>query len=214
VAESEDVVEEVAEAAGGLKNHTVSARLADTTDRSTLESLDLAGFDHIILLSYLAGMNAQQADSHTLITLLHLRDIATRQGLDFSVTSEMLDVRNRNLAEVARADDFIVSGRLISLMLAQVSENKRLNAVFADMFDPDGAEVYLKPVERYLRLGEPVSAHTLVAAARRRGDTVIGYRVAAWANDAERAYGVVINPAKSAEIDFQPGDKVIVLAND
>ena len=38
----------------------------------------------------------------------------------------MLDVRNRELAEVTQADDFIVSDKLVSLMLAQVSENKDL----------------------------------------------------------------------------------------
>ena len=50
----------------------------------------------------------------------------------------MLDLRNRELAEVTQADDFIVSDQLISLMLAQVAENKHLNAVFADLFDPRG----------------------------------------------------------------------------
>ena len=37
--------------------------------------------------------------------------------------SEMLDLRNRALAEVTRADDFIVSARLVSLLMAQVAEN-------------------------------------------------------------------------------------------
>ena len=62
----------------------------------------------------------------------------------------MLDVRNRELAEVTQADDFIVSDKLISLMLAQVSENKDLNAVFDDLFDPDGSEIYLKPAADYV----------------------------------------------------------------
>lgn len=36
----------------------------------------------------------------------------------------MLDIRNRDLGVVAKADDFIVSDNLISLMLSQLSENK------------------------------------------------------------------------------------------
>jgi voltage-gated potassium channel Kch len=57
-------------------------------------------------------------DARSLVTLLHLRDIADKQDCDLSIVSEMLDVRNRELAEVSRADDFIVSDKLISLMMS------------------------------------------------------------------------------------------------
>ncbi len=57
----------------------------------------------------------------------------------------MLDDRNRELAEVTQADDFIVSDKLISLMLSQVSENKQLTEVFDQLFSSDGAEIYLRP---------------------------------------------------------------------
>jgi ion channel POLLUX/CASTOR len=214
VAETAGIEEQVREASAALKNQAVDVQRGDTTERGTLEGLDLAGFDHVILLSYLDEMSPQQADSRTLITLLHLRDISDKQMLRFSITSEMLDVRNRNLAEVTRADDFIVSGRLISLMLAQISENKSLNSVFTDMFDPEGAEIYLKPVEEYLNLGRPVNFYTVVEAARQRGETALGYRRAALGKNAEQAYGVAVNPVKSLEVDFQPGDKIVVLAED
>ena len=42
----------------------------------------------------------------------------------------MTDVRNRELAEVTRTDDFVVSNKLVSLMLAQASENEHLAAIF------------------------------------------------------------------------------------
>ena len=72
----------------------------------------------------------------------------------------MLDVRNRELAEVTRADDFIVSDQLISLMLTQISENRELDAVFADLFDPDGSEIYLKPAGDYVEPGEVTSTRS------------------------------------------------------
>ena len=85
----------------------------------------------------------------------------------FSIVSEMLDPRNRVLAEVARADDFIVGNRLVALLLAQVSENKELNAVFQDLFDPEGSEIYLKLASNYVTIGKPVNFYTVVEAARR-----------------------------------------------
>jgi hypothetical protein len=55
-----------------------------------------------------------------------------------------MDIRNRNLAEIARADDFIVSNQVINLLLTQISENKQLRAVFSDLLAPEGSEIYLK----------------------------------------------------------------------
>jgi hypothetical protein len=124
----------------------------------------------------------------------------------------MLDLRNRQLAEVAHVDDFIVSEHLTSLMLTQLSENAGLFGVFADLFDPEGAEVYLKPVSDYVEIGKPVTFYTLLEAARRRGETAFGYRVIAEAGDAGKSYGVHTNPKKSEKVTFAEGDKVIMLA--
>jgi len=55
---------------------------------------------------------------------------------------------------------------------------------------------------------------TVVEAARRRGEVAIGYRQKAFIEDAERAYGVVLNPIKSAAIWFEAGDRIVVLAED
>ena len=81
----------------------------------------------MIVLSYSDELDHEEADSRTL-TLLHLREIADRSSRSFSIVSEMLDDRNRELAEIARGG-FIVSDRLVSLMMCQVAENKEYSAV-------------------------------------------------------------------------------------
>lgn len=211
VAEAPDAAAEI-ERLCSQTNQVVTFIAGDTTDRRTLDGLEISSFKHVIVLADLDGREAQQADARTLITLLHLRDIAERGGQRFSIVSEMLDNRNRALAEVTHADDFIVSDRLISLMLSQISENKALNAVFADLFDPDGSEIYLKPVTQYVRAGQPVNFYTLTEAARRRGEVALGYKLAARSGDAAQAYGVFVNPDKSPLVTFEPEDKLIVLA--
>ncbi len=131
-----------------MSNLEAAFVLGDTTDRGLLDTLDVGTYDHVVMLSS-DKLDSQAADARTLITLLHLRDMARKRGHRYSIVSEMLDVRNRELAEVARADDFIVSDELVSLMLSQVAENRDLNA-FADLFDPDGSELYLKPAADYV----------------------------------------------------------------
>ena len=193
-----------------LEHQAVNVRTGNTSDRRTLDALEVPAYDHVIVLSYSDG--SDDADSRTLVSLLHLREIAERSGRSFSIVSEMLDDRNRELAEIARADDFIVSDRLVSLMMCQVSENKEYAAVFEELIDPEGSELYLKSADEHVRPGVPLSFYTVVEAVRRRGEVAVGYRVKAEAGDPQISYGVRLNPAKSRRIEFAEGDKVIVLA--
>lgn len=196
-----------------LKNQRLVVQEGDTADRALLDSLNVEDFNHVIVLAY-NTLEPQEADAKTLVTLLHLRDMAGKDSTPFSIVSEMLDIRNRELAEVTQVDDFIVSEHLISLMLAQLSENPDLYGVFTDIFDPEGSEIYLKPVNDYIETGTPVNFYTVVEAARRRGETAIGYRIASESKDAEKAYGVHTNPRKSSEVIFTAEDKVIVIAEE
>ncbi len=157
-----------------MVNHEVKYVAGDITDRSVLDAAEVTRFKHVITLSYADKYGVQQADAVTLVTLLHLRAIEESQGDTFSVVSEMLDLRNQKLAEVTGTDDFIVSENLVSLLLAQLAENKALGAVFEDLFDADGAEIYLKDAGDYVAVGESVDFFTVVEAARRRGRSPSG----------------------------------------
>ena len=196
---------------GKLKNQKLKVMEGDIRDRALLDELGVTEYDHVIVLAY-SHLDVQDADAITLVTLLHLRDIAEKDETPFSIISEMLDLRNRELAEAAKVDDFIVSEHLISLMLAQLSENAQLKDVFTDLFDPEGSEVYLKPIGEYVVTGEAVTYSTAVEAARRRGETAIGYRVMSEVHDAEKSYGVRTNPKKSEKVTFAPDDKLIVIS--
>jgi ion channel POLLUX/CASTOR len=196
-----------------LKNQKLVVQEGETADRSMLDGLNVEEYDHVIVLAY-NTVEAQEADAKTLVTLLHLRDMVEHDATPFSIVSEMLDLRNRELAEVTQVDDFIVSEHLVSLMLTQLSENSELFDVFTDIFDPEGSEIYLKPVSDYVETGTPVNFYTVVEAARRRGETTIGYRIASESKDAGKSYGVHTNPRKSNEISFAPEDKVIVFAEE
>ncbi len=197
-----------------LRNLTPSLVEEDITDRATLDSLLSENYPHVILLSDRTMEDVQKADANTLITLLHLRNIAEQTGKSFSIVSEMLDLRNRRLAEVAKVNDFIVSETIISLLIAQVSENNALNAVFEDIFDADGSELYIKPIGGYISTGEPVSFYTVLEAARRKGETAFGYKIALEAQQNLPNSGIHINPPKSQLISFDPADSVIVAAED
>ena len=135
----------------------------------------------------------------------------SRDKVRINVVSEMLDERNRKLAEVCQIDDFIVSDHLVSLMMTQISENPEISAVFTDLFGTDGSEIYLKPAEWYVALGAEVDFATLIAGASRRMETAFGYMIAA--EDGLPAK-VVLNPPKGDVKAFAEHDRIIVLAED
>jgi voltage-gated potassium channel Kch len=193
---------------------TVTMRPGDPTDRGLLDGLDVGGYDTVLLLSETGGRTQDLADARTMITLLHLRDLARISGKNVPITSEILSIENRDLASVAEADDFIVSNTLVSLMVSQVAENPHLVRVFDELFTPGGHELYLKPAAGYVRPGVEVPYHTIVEAALRRGEVAIGLRHGARAKDSTAAYGVVVNPPKHAPVRLGADDKVIVLASD
>jgi len=146
--------------------------------------------------------------------LLQLRDISEKMNCRFSVVSEMMDFRNKKLAEVTKVNDFIVSEKLISLMLTQVSENKMINTVFEDLFDADGSELYIKKAASYIKPDTAVNFYTLVEAAKQKNEIVIGYVLGAEQKDAQKNYGIYINPDKSTRIHLSEKDGLIVIAED
>ena len=196
-----------------LENADVDILTGNTTDRKLLSSLCLFNINHIILLSFSDRLSQQAADAKTLITLLHLRDIASKDdGCHFSILTEMLDVRNLELAEVTKADDFIVSDRLISLLLSQISERKALGGVFDDIFNTEGSEIYLKSAHNYVELNKEVNFYTIVESARRRNEVAIGYRIGKDSINHKSNYGIVLNPHKLEMKSFSIDDEIIVLS--
>jgi voltage-gated potassium channel Kch len=210
---------------GGVTHHALEFLRGDTTNRATLESLHPEEYQHIVVLCYSDHLDVQQADATTLVTLLHMRDLEVKSGQNrYAIVTEMLDFRNRELAEITRVDDFIVSEKLTSLLIAQITENRDLQAVFNQIFDSEGSEIYLKPAGDYVKLGHPLSYWHVVDAARQRGEVAIGFHVSARSggggsgfhvatrSDAGGKFGVRVNPPKDTVVTFARDDRVIVIA--
>ena len=213
MADIDGISDQIDELKKSLGKQQIDFIRGDINDKATLVNLKPESYDHLILLSYM-DIDVQESDAKTLICLLHLRNLSEKVGKNFSIVSEMLDIRNRDLGVVAKADDFIVSDNLISLMLSQLSENKDLKKVYDILFEAEGSELYLKPVGRFVKPGESVSFYTILESAAQLNETAIGYRISSQSENAEKNYGVYINPKKSAIVNFNEGDVIIVLSED
>jgi voltage-gated potassium channel Kch len=192
---------------------SLSVHSGDVSDADVLESLDLDRFDRVIVMCD-EEHGRERADGRVLLSLIHLREISERTGARFSIVSELIDEADRDLAEVARVDDIVISDQIISYLLAQISENRHLATVFDELLKADGSEVYIRPIGDYVKTDGGINFATLVAAGRERNETVIGYRLGEFARDGDEDFGVRLNPAKSLPLAPALGDSVIVLAED
>ncbi|MFD9167518.1 NAD-binding lipoprotein, partial [Streptomyces sp. NPDC059558] len=207
----------------------VDFRSGDITDPQLLAKLDVPSYDSVIVIGEteyeavcpgplpparaidLALETGARTDDRTLVTLLHLRAIGQAAGRELSLTTEMSDDGNRLLAPGREGADFIVSGRLISLLMTQISESRHLAKVFDELFRAEGNELHLKPVADYVRTDREVPFATLVESARRRRECAVGYRLRAETGTGP-AYGVRLNPDKRQRVRFGEHDWLIVRA--
>ncbi len=198
---------------GKLKNQKIKFIQGDITNSEELEKNAIISYDNIIILSYY-DIDVREADAKTLICLLHIRNMADKAGKEVNIVSEMFYQKNRELAEVTKADDFIISEDLISLFLTQLSETPDLKKVMDVLFEAEGSEFYLKDAKDYVKLDTPVNFYTVLEAASLKNETAVGYRIIKYAHSVENNYGIKVNPNKDEKITFSEGDKIIVLAED
>jgi voltage-gated potassium channel Kch len=200
-----------ADAADQAHRMQVTFEKGNPVNRATLERLAAGGYEFVIILSPPDAPDIQLADAATMVSLVHLRDIGRSTGHTFAIVTEILDVRNRDLAAVTSADDVIISERLAALALAEVAANKDVAPVFVELLTPGGPEILLRPAGDYITPNQPANFYTVLEAARRRGQTAIGYRLLSEAGSPDRAFGVHLNPDKQAKFNFTGQDRIIVL---
>jgi Trk K+ transport system NAD-binding subunit len=196
-----------------LKNCQIDLVEGDPTNRAILENIGIHKYENIIVLADLDNFIEEQADSRTLITLLHLRDICVNKKYYPTIISQILDEKNRQAALHSKADDFVVSEKLVGQCLTQISENKHLYTLFMELFSAEGTEIYFRPIANYINIDNEINVYTLIKAASMKGETVIGYKINRLFNEPKSNYGINLNPDKHKKVKFSSDDKLIVLAS-
>jgi len=122
----------------------------------------------------------------------------------------LLDVTDEIIGQVAKPDDFIVSERLVSLALTQLSENPAIYPILRQLLSAEGVHLYLAE-QAALPLQEIQTFYDVVVAAQRAGAIAIGMqRVQVSLNGAAET-SIVLNPDKSVPLAVGPHDRVVIL---
>jgi len=188
-------------------------------DQAVLLELETASYDNIIILSQGGDDNGpEETDSETIIILLLLRNIFKEhpdETINTTLITEVMDSSNQELISRAGVNDFIISNRFVSNILAQVSEEADIKTVYDDLFQEDGSEIYLKPASLYFeKLPLEVKFSDLMATANLRNEICIGLRLIDQAADKDKNFGVKLIPDKNSTYLITEGDSLVVVAED
>jgi hypothetical protein len=204
-----------------LNNITVGFLEVAPIFKRDLLRCNIEEYDAILVLTEdTRDMEGLTSDSRTMITTLLCRHIQKEKAEEGCVTfkgnnpvnaiviPEITDPRTASLLALAKAQDFIVSGDLISMALGQMSEEADIHQLLADLFSAEGNEMHIKDVRLYVTAGETLSFWEIMNRARQRCEVSIGY-VRPGMDEP------IINPPnKSERITWRTGDQIVVIAED
>ncbi len=113
-------------------------------------------YNNVIILPQKPSMNSgpERIDSEAIGVLLHLRKlqkVLTEAGktVETKLITEVLESLNQELVSHAGVNDFIISDRMVSMIFAQISEEKDMQRVYDNLFQEEGSEIYVKPAWLY-----------------------------------------------------------------
>ena len=122
------------------------------------------------------SQDEEAEDERIIRTLLYLREYRAQNGADFSITSEMQLMQDKELAAATEPDDFIIGRQLSALLMAQIAKNRDLASLFSTLLSSEGFEIYLKPASRYVPIGQPIDLVSASEAVAEKDEVFIGVR--------------------------------------
>lgn len=190
------------------RNIVIEQKQSEGIDPALLEELLEDGVDDVLILSS-DEVDEEASDARTLMQLIFLRNISEKRNRHFTITSEMKKSNNQRLAAQIRVEDLVIGSNIVNLIMTQIAENRELHALFEDILDEEGSELYMKPVEDYVKTGVPVNFYTVTESASRKGHIAVGYKQV---RDGKTF--IVTNPQKGDRVVYEPEDYLIVIAED
>lgn len=197
------------------KNITVQSILnSDLENPVFLKKLHLENTTNILLLNN-DSISHEEADTNTMMQLLHIRKLLKKQEereekSNIILTSELFYPEHQRLMSVAEVNDFIVGSEFTNRVITQLANQPELDIVFKELLKAEGREIYLRPVENYIDISQnlSVSFADLTKICFESNDIVIGWMT----YDNSGKLVRTLNPLKSDSHTFLPGEELIVLS--
>lgn len=213
---NDELITKVDEMNNKYENFEITLTNSNPLKLENLQGFDPFKYDNIIVLSQSSDeLNADKIDSDTLIILMLLRNIKQEKGIEVTtnIITQILDSENQEIITQAEVDDFIISNKLITMILAQLSEEPLMKILYNDLFSEDGSEIYVKPADLYFsKFPQTVRFADLIGLAAKRDEVCLGIRKGNLSKDGNSNFGVQLNLPKDENVIIGAEDYIVVLS--
>ncbi len=181
-----------------------------------LENIHPFDYDTILILATDVDEKSEdRVDSNTILVLLMLQKINLKFNKNTKIITQLLNSANQELMTQTRVDDFLMSNKMTTMILAQLSENLKMHLFYDDIFQESGSEIYVKPVHLYFNsFPKTVSFTNIIDMAQQRNEICLGVLKESYRKKADRNFGVTLNIPKDKDVTLTKNDFIIVLADD
>lgn len=212
----EDRQRHLNEKVGELKNTALRHTVGEFTSRALMAYIQPHLYPTVMVLGDATDTkDAEDSDTRAIIALLLLRDFRRRNGVDTQeVCSEILNPKNRELAATTEINDIVISNEMVSMVIAQVTNEPRVRPVIEDLFQSEGSEIYLKPIGFYSPPGYPITFEQLILLAAKRGELALGYQQGKQ-GPGHKPEPLILNPKnRTLPLEFNQTARLVVLAEE
>lgn len=188
-------------------------------DETYLENLNLFNYDMVVLLKTCSDTeNNEIVDSRNIKNLLIIQKILRNRGNSLKrpvVVSEVLNTANLELFSHLELSDFLLSNRIVSIFLTQLTFQPSLIEVYDILLAKEGAEIYIRPATSYFQdFEQSYTMCDLLEAAQNKNEVAIGYKKFHLNEKTSRTdFQININPVKNKPFYLSKQDFLIVLAD-
>ncbi|EKV56240.1 hypothetical protein A966_11182 [Brachyspira hampsonii 30446] len=139
-------------------------------------------------------------DVKSINILLIIRQIIRKENFNIAILSLLNSIQKRNLIYSDDVRDFIVSGKLIGMLMAQASISSNILYIFYGLLSKNGKDIIMSPYSDYFN--ESKSFKDVYLYLLRKKIIIIGVK---------RYNDVIINPNNDCMLDNK--DEIIIITN-
>ncbi len=160
-----------------------------------LEKLKKEEITKIVLIS-----EYNITDVKSINILLIIRQIIRKENLNIAILSLLNSIQKRNLIYSDDVRDFIVSGKLIGMLMAQASLSSNILYIFYGLLSKNGKDIIMSPYSDYFK--EPKTFKEVYLSLLNKKIILIGVK---------RYNDVILNPNNECLLDNK--DEIIIITN-
>ena len=182
ICEEKRYVEIIKEISEYIENHSITMLSYDSikSERNKykfiLEKLKKENTTKIVLIS-----EDNITDVKSINVLLIIRQIIRKENLNIAILSLLNSIQKRNLIYSDDVRDFIVSGKLIGMLMAQASLSSNILYIFCGLLSKNGKDIIMSPYADYFNESKSfkdvylyfIQKKTILIAVKRYNDVIL-----------------------------------------